>query len=54
MRTIKTLWNFVLNSELRKFRHGISIVERAINSPQLEKGGDAHSVTNWAVVGQLS
>ena len=26
-----SLWNFVLNSGLRKFRHGISIVERAIN-----------------------
>jgi len=26
-----SLWNFFLNSGLRKFRHGISIVERAIN-----------------------
>ena len=54
MRTIETLWNFVLNSELRKFRHCMSIVERAINSPQLEKGGDAQSVINCTVVGQLS
>ena len=26
-----SLWNFVLKSGLRKFRHGISIVERVIN-----------------------
>ena len=26
-----SFWNFFLNSELRKFRHGISIVEHAIN-----------------------
>jgi len=26
-----SLWNFFLNSRLRKFRHGISIVEHVIN-----------------------
>jgi len=31
-----SLWNFVLNSGLTKFRHGISIVETCY---QLEKGG---------------
>ena len=47
-----SLWNFVLNSGLRKFRHGISIVETCyqLNSRKV----DAHSVINWAVVGQQS
>jgi len=26
-----SLWNFFINYGLRKFRHGISIVDRAIN-----------------------
>ena len=47
-----SLWNFVLNSGLRKFRHGISIVETChqLSSAKV----DAQSVINWAVVGQLS
>ena len=46
------LWNFVLNSGLRRFRHGISIVETyyQLSSSKV----DAQSVINWAVVGQLS
>jgi len=48
-----SLWNFVLNSELRrKFRHGISIVETCYQLSSRKK--DAQSVINWAVVGQLS
>jgi len=48
-----SLWNFVLNSELRrKFRHGISIVETCYQHSSRKK--DAQSVINWAVVGQLS
>ena len=41
-----------LNSGLRKFRHGISIVETCylLSSRRV----DAQSVINWAVVGQLS
>jgi len=35
----------------RKFHHGMSIVERAVNLAQ--KGGDAQSVINWTLVGQL-
>ena len=47
-----SLWNFVLNYGLRKFRHGISIVETCY---QLSlKKVDAQSVLNWFVVGQLS
>jgi len=47
-----SFWNFVLNSGLKKFRHGISIVETCyqLNSKKV----DAQSVINWAVVGQLS
>ena len=47
-----SLWNFVLNSGLRKFRHGISIVETwyQLSSRKV----NAQSVINWAVVGQLS
>ena len=43
---------FFLNSGLRKFRHGISIVETCyqLSSSKL----DAQSVINWTVVGQLS
>jgi len=47
-----SLWNFVLKSGLRKFRHGISIVETCYQLSSRKV--DAHSVINWAVVGQLS
>ena len=46
------LWNFVQNSGVKKFRHGISIVETCYQLSSIKV--DAHSVTNWAVVGQLS
>jgi len=46
----KSLWKFFLNSGLIKFRHGISIVERALSSRKV----DAQRVINWTVVGQLS
>jgi len=47
-----SLWNFVLKSGLRKFCHGISIVE---TSYQLSsRKVDAQSVIKWAVVGQLN
>ena len=47
-----SLWNFVLNSGLRKFRDGISIVETCYQLSSRKV--DAPSVINWAVVGQLS
>ena len=48
-----SLWNFVLNFGLRKFRHGcISIVETCYQLSSRKV--DALSVINWAVVGQLS
>jgi len=47
-----SIWNFVLNSGLRKFRHGISIVETCYQLSSRKV--DAQSVINWAVVGQLS
>ena len=48
-----SLWNFVLNSVLRKFRHGISIVETCYQLSS--RNVNAQSVINWAdVVGQLS
>jgi len=47
-----SLWNFVLNSGLRKFRHGISIVEPCYQLSSRKV--DAPSMINWAVVGQLS
>jgi len=47
-----SLWKFVLNSGLRKFRHGISIVETCYQLSTRKV--DAHSVINWAVVGQLT
>ena len=47
-----SLWNFVLKSGLRKFRHGISIVETCYQLSSRKV--DAQSVINWAVVGQLS
>jgi len=49
-----SLWNFVLNSGLTKFRHGISIVETCYQLSS--KKVDAQSVIkiNWVVVGQLS
>ena len=46
------LWNFVLNAGLRKFRHGISIVETCYQLSSRKV--DAQSVINWTVVGQLS
>jgi len=51
-----SLWNFALNSGLRKFRHGISIVEMYCYQLRLlsSRKVDAQSVINWAVVGQLS
>jgi len=47
-----SLWNFVLNSGLRKFCHGILIVETCYQLSSRKV--DAPSVINWAVVGQLS
>jgi len=47
-----SLWNFVLNSGLIKFRHGISIVETCYQLSSRKV--DAQSVINWAVVDQLS
>ena len=47
-----SLWNFVLNSGLRKFRHGISIVETCYQLSSRKV--DAQSVINWTVFGQLS
>ena len=47
-----SIWNFVLNSGLRKFRHGISIVETCYQLSSRKV--DAQSVINWAVVDQLS
>jgi len=47
-----SLWNFVLNHGLRKFRHGISIVEACYQLSSRKV--DAQSVINWAIVGQLS
>jgi len=45
-------WNFAPNSGLRKFLHGISIVETCY---QLRpRKVDADSVINWSVIGQLS
>ena len=44
-----SLWNFVLNSGFRKFRHGISIVETCYQLSSRKV--DAQSVINWAVVG---
>jgi len=47
-----SLWNFVLNSGLRRFRHGISIVETCYQLSSRKV--DPQSVKNWTVVGQLS
>ena len=47
-----SLWNFVLNSGLKEFRHGILIVETCYQLSSRKV--DAQSVINWAVVGQLS
>jgi len=44
-----SLWTFFLKSGLRKFHHGISIVECAINLASRKV--DAQSVINLAVVG---
>ena len=45
-------WNFSPNSGLRKFLHGISIVETCYQLRRRKV--DADSVINWSVVGQLS
>ena len=45
-------WNFVPNSRLRKFRHGISIVEACYQLCSTKM--DAQNVINWTVVGHLS
>ena len=42
-----SLWNFSPNSERKKSRHTISIIELS------SKKVDAVSVINWTVVGQL-
>ena len=47
-----SLWNFVLNSGIRQFRHSISIVETCYQ--RSSRKVDAQGVINWAVVGQLS
>jgi len=47
-----SLWNIVLNSGLRKFRHGTSIVEMCYQLSSRKV--DDQSVINWAIVGQLS
>ena len=47
-----SLWNFVLNSGLRKFRHGIPVVETCYQLSSRKV--DAQCMINWAVVGQLS
>ena len=49
---LNSLWNFVLNSGLRKFRLGISIVETCYQLSSRKV--DSQSVINWAVVGQRS
>jgi len=43
---------FFLNSGLRKFRHGISIIETCYQLSSRKV--DAQSLINWTVVGQLS
>ena len=43
---------FAQNSGLRKFRHGISIVEACYKLSSRKV--DAQTVIDWAVVGQLS
>jgi len=47
-----SIWNFVLNSGLRNFRHSITIVETCYQLSSRKV--DVHSVINWAVVSQLS
>jgi len=47
-----SLWNYTLNSGLRKFRHSASIVEARYQLSSRKV--DAQSAINWAVVGQLS
>ena len=44
-----SLWKFAPNSELRIFRHSISIVEACYQLSSRKV--DAQSVINWAVVG---
>jgi len=47
-----SLWNFVPNSGLRKFCHGILIIGMCCRLSLTMM--DAQSVINWTVVGQLS
>jgi len=42
------LWNFFLNSRLRKFRHSISIVEMCYQLSS--RKAEVQSVINWTVV----
>ena len=50
--TATSRWNFAPNSGLRKFLHGISIVETCYQLRRRKV--DADSVINWSVIGQLS
>jgi len=45
-----SLWKFVLDSGLRKYRHSISVVEARYQLSSAK----VQSVINWTVVGQLS
>jgi len=48
-----SLWNFVLNSGLRKFCHGISMVEKCYQLSSRKVDAQSVIVINWAVVDQL-
>jgi len=52
LKRCTSLCNFAPNSGLRKFRHGISIVEACYQLGLRQV--DAQSVINWDVVGQLT
>jgi len=47
-----SLWDFLLNSGLKKFRNGVSIAETCYQPCSTKV--DAKSVINWTAVGQLS
>jgi len=47
-----SLKNFPPNSGLRKFRHGMSIIEACYQLSS--RKADAQTMINWTVVGQLS
>ena len=47
-----SLWNFFLDSGLRKFHNGISIVETCYQVSSIMM--DPQSVINWIVISQLS